>query len=223
MDGGMAEYVSVPARNVHHIPENLSFEEATFADPLACSIRGLELARIEPQSWVAVLGPGAIGLFATQVARRILKARVIVAGTRESRLELAKAFGAERTLNVRTSDPVEEILQLTGGGVDYTFEAAGNSGALQQAVHITRKNGSIVVMTVHREIKIDLEPVVRNELTLHGSICYNYKEFDHAIDLIAKRKIDVEPLLGHTFPLKKAEEAFQFALSRKGVKVILKP
>ena len=223
MDGGMAEYVSIPARNIHHIPENLSFEEATFADPLACSIRGLELARIEPESWVAILGPGTIGLLATQIAKRILRAKVIVTGTRDDRLELARIFGADYTFNVSTSDPVEEIIHLTGGGVDYTYEAAGNPGALQQAIHITRKSGSIVVMTVHREIQIDLEPVIRNELTLHGSICYNYKEFDYAIELIAKNKIDVEPLLGHTFPLKQAEKAFRFGLDRKAVKIILKP
>jgi L-iditol 2-dehydrogenase len=223
MDGGMAEYVSVPARNVHHIPENLSFEEATFADPLACSIRGLELARIEPESWVGILGPGTIGLLATQIAKRILKAKVIVTGTRENRLDLARKFGADYTFNVNTSDPVDEIIHLTDGGVDYTYEAAGNPEALQQAIHITRKSGSIVMMTVHREIQIDLEDVIRNELTLHGSICYNYKEFDYALELIAKGKIDVEPFLGHTFPLKEAEKAFQFGLASKAVKVILKP
>jgi threonine dehydrogenase-like Zn-dependent dehydrogenase len=141
----------------------------------------------------------------------------------ENRLELARIFGADYTFNVNTSDPVDEIIHLTGGGVDYTYEAAGNPEALQQAIHITRKSGSIVVMTVHREIQIDLEYAIRNELTLHGSICYNYKEFDYALELIAKGKIDVESFLGHTFPLKEAEKAFQFGLASKAVKVILKP
>jgi threonine dehydrogenase-like Zn-dependent dehydrogenase len=64
MNGGMAEFVAVPARNIHRIPDGLSYEVATFADPLACSIRGLESAGIEPGSWVAILGPGTIGLLA---------------------------------------------------------------------------------------------------------------------------------------------------------------
>ncbi len=223
MDGGMAEYVSIPARNVHPIPDGLSFEEATLADPLACSIRGLELANIEPGSWVAVLGPGAIGLFATQVAKRIRRAKVIVTGTKDDRLELAREFGADHTFNIHASDPVEEILQITDGGVDYTFEATGDPNALQQSIYITRKNGSIVLMTVHKEIEVNMEPVIRNELTLQGSICYNYKEFDQAIDLIAKKKIDVKRFVGHIFPLREAEEAFQVGLSRKAIKVILKP
>ncbi|UCG06588.1 MAG: alcohol dehydrogenase catalytic domain-containing protein [Desulfobacterales bacterium] len=223
MNGGMAEFVAVPARNVHRIPDNLSFEEATFADPLACSIRGLELARIEPGSWVAILGPGTIGLLATKVAKEIRRAHVIVTGTNEDRLDLAKQLGAEHTFNIRKSDPVEEILEISNGGVDYTFEAAGAPSALQQAVYITRKNGSIVIMTVHKEIQIDIEPVIRNELTLIGSICYNYKEFDQAVDLLAKKKLDVKPLIGHTFPLNAAQKAFDFCFSRKGVKIILKP
>jgi L-iditol 2-dehydrogenase len=223
VDGGMAEYVSIPARNLHLIPDSLSFEEATLADPLACSIRGLELAMVVPGSWVAVVGPGPIGLLATQVAKKILRARVIVTGTDENRIELARTFGADYTFNIRTSDPVEEILQITNGGVDYTFEAAGNPKALQQAIQITRKNGSIVIMTVHREIQINMEPVIRNELTLHGSICYNYKEFEQAIDLLAKKRIDVEPLINNIFRLEEAEEAFQFCFLRKGIKCILKP
>jgi threonine dehydrogenase-like Zn-dependent dehydrogenase len=223
INGGMAEYVAIPARNIHLIPEDLSFEEATFCDPLACSIRGLELAGIESASWVAVLGPGAIGLLATQVAKKIRRARVIVTGTKENRLELAREFGADYTFNVRSSDPTAEIIQISEGGVDYAFEAAGSPQALQQAINITRKNGSIVIMTVHKEIQVDMEPVIRDELTLYGSICYNYKEFDQAISLLGKKKIDVTRLIGQTFSLKNAHEAFEFAFSRKGVKTIIKP
>jgi 2-desacetyl-2-hydroxyethyl bacteriochlorophyllide A dehydrogenase len=223
MNGGMAEYVAVPARNIHRIPDSLSYEVATLADPLACSIRGLELAGIERGSWVAILGPGTIGLLATKVAREIRRAKVIVTGTHDMRLKMAKKLGAEHTFNIRKGDPVEEILQITDGGVDYTFEATGDPGALQQAIYMTRKNGSIVVMTVHKEIQIDMEPVIRHELKLFGSICYNYKEFDQALDLLAKHKIDVNPLIGHSFPLKEADKAFDYCFSRKGVKIILQP
>ena len=223
MDGGMAEYVAIPARNIHHIPTDLSYEEATFGDPLACSIRGLELAGIESGSWVAVLGPGAIGLLAAQVAKKIRRAHVIVTGTKENRLDIARQFGADYTFNIRESDPVEEILQVSEGGVNYTFEAAGDPQALQQAINITRKNGSIVIMTVHKKIRVNMEPIIRDELTLYGSICYNYKEFDQAIDLLGKKKITVKPLIGEIFSLKEADKAFESAFSREGVKTILKP
>jgi len=223
IDGGMAEYVSVPARNVHRIPEHVSFEEATLADPLACSIRGLEMVSIQKDSWVCVLGPGTIGLLAVQIAKRVLRARVVVTGTREDRLSLAQQFGADHVVNVNQDDPVKFILDKTDGGADFAFEATGSGKALEDAFFSTKRNGSIVAMTVHKQIQINMEPVIRNELKVFGSICYNYKEFDQALDLIAKKKVDLALFTRHTFPLQEYEKAFAFVMSRQGVKAILKP
>jgi threonine dehydrogenase-like Zn-dependent dehydrogenase len=223
MDGGMAEYISVPARNVHRLPENVGFHEATLADPLACTIRGLELAAVAPNSWVAILGPGSMGLLATQIAKRIRRAKVVVVGTRDNRLELARQFGADEVVNLTQTDPVQAVLDITDGGAHYTFEAAGSSEALGQSFAMTRRNGVVVVLTVHRKIEVDMEPVIRNELTVNGSICYNYREFEMAIDLLAKEKIDVAPLVQDVFPLKDAKEAFQYVMDRKTVKGILCP
>ena len=223
IDGGMAEYVSVPARNVHRIPEHVSFEEATLADPLACSIRGLEMVSIQKDSWVCVLGPGTIGLLAVQIAKRVLRARVVVTGTREDRLSLARQFGADYVVNVNQDEPVKFILDKTDGGADFVFEATGSGKALEDAFFSTKRNGSIVAMTVHKQIQINMEPVIRNELKVFGSICYNYKEFDQALDLIAKKKVDLALFTQHTFPLQEYEKAFAFVMSRQGVKAILKP
>jgi L-iditol 2-dehydrogenase len=223
IDGGMAEYVSVPARNIHRVPEPVSFEEATLADPLACSIRGLEMVAIQKDSWVTVLGPGTIGLLALQIAKRVLRAKVIVTGTREDRLSLARQFGADYVINVNQEDPVKFILEKADGGADFSFEASGSVQALENAFFSTKRNGSIVALTVHKQVQINMEPVIRNELKVFGSICYNYKEFDQALELIAKRKVDLELFTQHTFPLKEYQKAFAFAMSRQGVKAILKP
>jgi threonine dehydrogenase-like Zn-dependent dehydrogenase len=223
IDGGMAEYVSVPARNVHRIPESVSFEEATLADPLSCTIRGLEMVSIQKGSWVTILGPGTIGLLAVQIAKRVLRARVIVTGTRDDRLSLAKSFGADYIVNVKQSDPVKFIMEVTDGGADFAFEATGQGKALEDAFFSTRRNGSIVAMTVHKQIQINMEPVIRNELKVFGSICYNYKEFDQALDLIQKKKVDLGEFTQNIFPLKEIDQAFACAISRKGLKVILQP
>ena len=223
VDGGMAEYVSVPARNVHRIPEHVTFEEATLADPLACSIRGLEMVSIQKDSWVTILGPGTIGLLAVQIAKRVLRAKVIVTGTREDRLALARQFGADHVVNVNHQDPVPLILEMTDGGADFSFEATGSVQALENAFFSTKRNGSIVAMSVHKKVQINMEPVIRNELKVFGSICYNYKEFDQALDLIAKKKVDLELFTPYVFPLREYERAFAFARSRQGVKAILKP
>lgn len=223
MDGGMAEYLAVPARNLHRIPEGMSFVQATLADPLACVIRGLEMVRVEQGSWVAVLGPGQMGLLATQVIKRILRARVAMVGTRADRLLLAKDLGADEVVNLQEMDPVAAVRDITEGGADYVFEAAGSAEALDQGIAMARKGGAVVLLTVHKQVQVNMEPAIRNELKLYGSICYNFREYDHALSLLAHGKVDVRPLVAHTFALPRVEEAFDFVLSRRGVKAILIP
>jgi len=224
-DGGMTEYICVPAKNVHKLPEGVSFVEATLADPLACVLRGFDLLKVKSGSWVAILGPGTMGLLATQIVKNILKAKVIIVGARgdEERLAWAERFGADELVNISKTDPINAVLEITRGGADYTFEATGAPPALSQALAVTRKSGSVVVMTVHKRIEVDVELLVRKELKVFGSICYNHQVFSRALNLIAKEEVDVELFTKHTFPLKEAEEAFNFVLSRQGIKAILVP
>jgi threonine dehydrogenase-like Zn-dependent dehydrogenase len=77
------------------------------------------------------------------------------------------------------------------------------------------------MLTVHKQVQVDLEPAVRGELHLVGAICYSYREYQRALALLAQGRVDVEPLTCHVFPLDQAQEAFQFMLSRQGVKAIL--
>ncbi|HSE94306.1 MAG TPA: alcohol dehydrogenase catalytic domain-containing protein [Methylomirabilota bacterium] len=221
VDGGMTEFVAVPARNLHRLPASVSFEKAVLADPLACVIRGLEMIPVTSGSWVTVLGPGQMGLLATQVLKRILRARVIVVGTRADRLALARALGADETVNLHEVDAVATVRQLTDGGADFVYEAAGTAAALDQGIAMARKGGAVVMLTVHKRVEVDLEPAVRGELHLVGAICYSYREYERALGLLGGESLDVEPLLRHTFRLDQALEAFDFVLSRQGVKAIL--
>jgi L-iditol 2-dehydrogenase len=222
VDGGMTEFVAVPARNVHVLPPGLSFERAVLADPLACVIRGLEMITVTSGSWVAVLGPGQMGLLATQVIKRILRARVVVIGTRADRLALARAMGADEVVNLRERDAVAAVRELTDGGADFVYEAAGTAEALDQAIAMARKGGAVVMLTVHKQVHVNLEPAIRGELHLVGAICYSYREYERALALLAEGRIDVEPLVGHVFPLAQAQEAFEFVLARQGIKAILR-
>jgi L-iditol 2-dehydrogenase len=221
VDGGMTELVAVPARNVHVLPSGLGFETAVLADPLACVIRGLEMITVTSGSWVAVLGPGQMGLLATQVIKRILRARVVVIGTRGERLALARGMGADEVVNVREQDAVAAVRELTDGGADFVYEAAGNAEALGQGIAMARKGGAVVMLTVHRQVQVDLEPAVRGELHLVGAICYSYREYERALALLAQGRVDGDALTRHVFPLEQAQEAFEFVLSRQGVKAIL--
>jgi L-iditol 2-dehydrogenase len=221
MDGGMTEFVAAPARNVHPLPATLSYEKAVLADPLACVIRGLEVIPVTSGSWVAVLGPGQMGLLATQVLKRILRARVVVVGTRADRLAVARAMGADETVNLHDVDAVATVRELTDGGADFVYEVAGSAEALGQGIAMARKGGAVIMLTVHKRVEVDLEPAVRGELHLVGAICYSYREYQRALALLGGDAIDVEPLVQHVFPLHQAQEAFEFVLSRQGIKAIL--
>ena len=220
VDGGMTEFVAAPARNVHRLPDSLAFRTAVLADPLACVIRGLEMVPVTSGSWVAVLGPGQMGLLALQVLKRILRARVVVVGTRPDRLALARKMGADEVVNLGEVDPVAAVRELTDGGADFVYEVAGSARALDQAIGMARKGGAVVMLTVHREVQVNLEPAVRGELHLMGAICYSYREYERALALLAEKELDVDPLLAHVFPLARAPEAFEFVLARQGIKAI---
>jgi threonine dehydrogenase-like Zn-dependent dehydrogenase len=88
---------------------------------------------------------------------------------------------------------------------------------------MARKGGAVVLLTVHKDVQVNMEPAVRHELKLYGSICYNRREYEHALGLLAQGKVDAGPLMAHTFALSQVEEAFDFVLSRRGVKAILIP
>lgn len=221
VDGGMTEFVAAPARNVHVLPPGLSFEKAVLADPLACVIRGLEVIPVTSGSWVAVLGPGQMGLMATQVIKRLVRARVVMVGTRADRLAVARTLGADETVNGSEVDPVRAVQELTDGGADFVYEAAGSARALDQGIAMARKGGAVIMLTVHKQVQVDLEPAVRGELHLVGAICYSYREYQRALHLLAEDRIEVAPLTEHVFPLARAEEAFEFVLSRQGLKAIL--
>lgn len=221
MDGGMTEFVAAPARNVQRLPATLSYAKAVLADPLACVIRGLEVIPVTSGSWVAVLGPGQMGLLATQVLKRILRARVVVVGTRADRLAVARAMGADETVNLNNVDAVAAVRELTDGGADFVYEVAGSAQALGQGIAMARKGGAVIMLTVHRRVEVDLEPAVRGELHLVGAICYSYREYQRALALLGGDVIDVGPLVQHVFPLHQAQEAFEFVLSRQGIKAIL--
>jgi len=220
MDGGMTEFVAAPARNIHRLPDGLAYRTAVLADPLACVIRGLEMVPVTSGSWVAVLGPGQMGLLAVQVLKRILRARIVAVGTRTDRLALARRMGADEVVNLQEADAVAAVRELTDGGADFVYEAAGSALALDQAIAMARKGGSVVMLTVHKQVQVNLEPAVRGELHLVGAICYSYREYERALTLLAEGKLDVEPLLTHVFRLPQAQEAFEFVLGRRGIKAI---
>ena len=148
--GAYAEYIKLPThivrQNLFHKPESLPFEEAALLEPLACVVHGLEQVRVRPDDTVLLIGAGAIALLHILVLRTMDCSRVIVAGRRPYRLNLARELGAGLILDVERDEICENVLEATSGlGADLVIECTGRPEVWEQAVSLVRRGGQVVL------------------------------------------------------------------------------
>jgi len=222
-DGGFAEYLVVPSRLMHKIPKTISYEEAALVEPTAVAVHAaVSRARIEPGDFIAILGPGPIGLLAAQIARSIGAGEVIVTGpgTSKGRLEIAEELGF-KAVNIDVENPVEVVKEMTDNiGADVIFECAGSTKGMLQAYEMVRKDGQIVMVGIFSEAgEIPYTPIVRKEVRVGGSFCHTWQNYETAIKLIQKGLVKIRPLITHQFPLDEAKKAFEVILAKAGTKL----
>jgi L-iditol 2-dehydrogenase len=225
-DGGFAEYVAVPHKLLHRIPEEMSYEEAALVEPLGNAVHFVnDITPFQPGDLVVVQGCGPIGLFSAQLFR-LGGAKVIISGLGVDgvRLGIAEKLGFE-TVNIDDVDLVERVMDLTGGkGSDVAFVAVGAPPAVKQAMSLVRKRGTITVIGIFgSHVPVDMTWLVRRELTVVGAYDAKPANFPTSISLIAEGKVNVRDVLTHRFSLDDAEEAFRVALDRTGGKVEFTP
>jgi L-iditol 2-dehydrogenase len=226
VDGGYAQYAVIPEKNLHHLPEDLSFQEGTLITTAACSLYAVERANVEAGDFVAVLGPGAIGLLAAEIAKFRGAGEVLVTGTREPRLEAARAMGADHTVNVREEDPVERAKELTDGvGPDTVIEAAGVHQAQTQAIEMVRRGGKVGLVGNPGEgvAEIDTQWIVSGDLDVTGVKAEGMNSSHRVTQMMAKREFVTDPVLTHEYDLEELEEAMTTFENREGgaIKVIV--
>ena len=223
-NGAFAEFTAVPAKGLHKLPDNVSFEEGAVTEPTAVSVYAIERAEIKPGDTVAILGAGTMGFLCLQVARAFGADRVLLTGTRDERLELGVKLGADLTINVRREDPVKRILKETEGqGVDSVIiAAAGDPGVLGRAIKIVRRGGHIAVIGLagRKPSQLLSDEIVFKDLTIRG-VYASPNTWKTALYLMKKNLVKPREIITHRFPLEKAPEAFRLLDERKGVKVIL--
>jgi L-iditol 2-dehydrogenase len=227
VNGGFAPYVVVPERNVHLLPEGLSFREAALTEPLACVVHGaLELPKVTAGDVAVVAGPGAIGLLTLQVARAA-GASVIVLGTGvdHRRLDLARELGAVATIDVSQEDPAPIVQSLTGGwGADIVFECSGaGPAALGLLAHARRGGQYAQIGLFGKPVAWDLDQVCLKELRVTGSNASVPSAWRTALRLLGEGRVQTAPLISDVFPLAAWEEAFSRFERRDGVKLLLDP
>ena len=224
-DGGFAQFVKVPEVNLIKMPDEVSFQEGATIEPAAVTLHGIRKVGINVGDTVAVLGCGAIGLFAIQFAKIMGATKVIAVDIAQDKLELAKKIGADECINGAAFDVVEKINELTGGcGVNVAVETAGVNITQEQCLRIAKKQGRVLYLgTAHRDVVIppkSFECIVRNEITIVGawnsySAPFPGVEWTATLDFIKSGSLKITPLITHIFALNKAPEVFKDLVERK--------
>ncbi len=224
--GGYAPYCLWPARHVHKLPDNISSEEGVLVEPTAGSVHTLiERLRVQPGESVAILGPGARGLILLQIARAVGASPILVTGlTRDekTRLRLARELGADRTANVEKEDLVRVAKEMTGGvGFDAVVENTGAASAVEQAFDIVRPGGRVMIsgggIRGGINAQLDTWKIIVKELDVLGEISHVWTSWRTAISLVSTGRVNLKPLLSHTYPLEQWEKAFDLAATADDV------
>ena len=219
--GGFAEYVRVPGHIVNNgglipIPDDVSFETASFVEPTNCCLKAVKKAGIAPGQTVLVTGAGPIGLMFVMLVK-YFGAKAIATDLLPSRIEKAVKLGAEAAFDARDPDLVSKVNGLTNGlGVDVTLLAVPSDKAFFQALDCTRKGGKILFFAEFPDqIEIPINPNIlyRREIDLMGSYSSSYRLQSLAADIVFNRRIDVEALISDRYPLEDLSAAVEQAIS----------
>ena len=225
--GAFAEYIAVPDLNCYMLPDHVTFEEGAMAEPLSVAIRAVNNSSIKLGDTVVIIGAGIIGLTVLKAAKAAGTGNLVVSDVVDYRLDYAKAFGADVTINSKTEDPVARVMELTdGSGADVVFEAVGLEATVQQGIQMLAIGGRLTVVgMLSRTMTLDVLSIVTRELQVRGSYAYAQDDFRRALSYIISRKIDVKPLITNVLPLEKTKEGFEMIHEKKGkaLKIILKP
>ncbi len=229
-DGAFAEFIKVPSWLLHRIPEEVSFEEAALTEPTAICIHCvLEKTKIESDDFVAILGPGPIGLLAAQVVKNAGASCVLITGTSKDlnpRLKIAGELGVDHILNVDEEDPVSKVRKLTNGeGADVVVEASGSPLAINQAFQMLRRGGRISAlgMTEKEKVEIPWNIGIMKGIQIALPFSSGYTSWGKALGLIVSKKINVNNLITQRFPLKDWSKAFSLVEKAQVIKALLIP
>ena len=231
--GGLAEYCAVPAKAVHPLPEGLTANHSAFTDTVGIVLWAFKRAGgVSGGETVAVVGPGALGLLAVQVARALGAGRVIVVGLPADgpRLELARRLGADDLVLAEPGlDPVRSVHELTNGkGADLVVEFAGSADAGRQSLEMARRGGRVVLggaTSPGRQLNVDLSLIVRGHLSVFGSVANPQSIARHANVMMQKGLIDITPLITHELPLSEFPWAWKMFTERIGdpIRIMMHP
>ena len=216
--GFFAESIALRERNLIPLPDAVSDEEAAMMEPVSLALHTLDMLKPDADEFATVIGQGPIGLLMTQVAK-LKGCRVIAVDTQAYRLELAKKLGADYTINATAEDVSKRVKEITGRGSDVVVESAGTQKTVEQTPFLVRKAGRVALVG---EFEGYLNLGDADEACFFSTYI-SPVEYPTAVELVARKKIDLTSLITHRFKLSDFEKAIETAAdpAQKPVKVIV--
>jgi alcohol dehydrogenase len=206
-DGAFAEYLSLPAVNLHEVPDTMEDETAVFAEPVAAACRIFEQMRVDGRARVAIVGDGRMGILVAQVLKTAAQ-DVTVIGRHDHKLVVARSLGLTAA---RSDDRVPPAARF-----DIVVDVTGRPDGLRRALDIVKPRGTVVMKsTFHGEAPVSTWPIVVDEVTIVGSRCGPFRP---ALELLASGAVQVKPLISRVARLDEYESAF--AEARRALKVL---
>jgi len=229
--GGFAEFLRVPPINVNRgtfiLPDDVTFDEGTFVEPLACVLRGQRIAGVKPDQTVAVLGSGISGILHVALARAAGVQRIVATDVNEYRLEKAEVFGATDIFHADDDIP-EQIRRVNDGrAADVVIVCAGALGALEQALGCVDRGGTVLFFATPppgEELRVPVNDFWRNGITLVPSYAGAPADCAAALDLIAQKAVPVTDMITHHLALDEIQAGFRLVhRGGESLKVIVEP
>ncbi|MDY6930827.1 MAG: zinc-dependent dehydrogenase [Halobacteriota archaeon] len=229
--GGFTEYILVPEINVDRgvflLPEEISFEDGTFIEPLACVLHAQRMVNLRAGQSVLVIGSGISGLLHIRLAKALGAARIFATDISEYRLNMAKISGAHASMNAEEGVP-ERLKQLNDGRlVDLVIVCTGATSVIDQALKSVDRGGTILFFAPSKPdvtIPLPLNDFWRNEITVTTSYAASPSDIITSIGLLQSKRVEVSDLITHRLSLSEAGEGFKLVESGgESVKVIIEP
>ncbi len=230
--GGFAEFIRLPSINVDrgtfHIPEKLSYEEATFHEPLGCVLHAFRTAQLKPGQCVLVLGSGIAGLLIIHLAKILGAGKILAVDKASSRLDMARKYGADVAM-VPTEETSSYIKELNSGRLaDLIFVSTGAQQAHFQALECVERGGKVLFFALTDpdfKLPVSINNLfVRNDITLTTS--YGASPYDswQALELMRADRVDVKGMITHRLTLEETGKGFQLVVDAKdSMKIIIEP
>ena len=221
INGSLAEFIAVESYLLHEFPNTLSFEEATFIEPLAAAYQTFEMMPLEDDKIMTIFGMGKLGLLILQVAKLRGLDLIAIDGS-DQKLSLARKLGAKYVINrLKSENVTQEIKNLTNDlGADIVVDASGNPNVLSDVVSSCRTRGKIHIKSTHGlSTAINITELVVREIAVYTSRCGPFKE---AIQLMKDGQVKVEELISNRYQLDKIKEAVKYySNDTKNIKTII--